>query len=104
MTAFILIPAVLCNVVLAIMLRSDRAAFRFALPACIILAATLVIFFAFTQPANAATQNWTVAPAGWEILRTRWEYSHAVNAVLTFVSFCLVSLAVLTAGRSPRPD
>ena len=49
--------------------------------------------------ANAATQNWTVVPAGWEDLRTRWEYSHAVNAALTFGAFCFIALAALTARR-----
>jgi hypothetical protein len=104
MMAFILIPAMTCNVILTVMLRSDRAAFSFALPGSLFLAATLAIFFSFIQPANTATQNWTIAPADWDFQRTRWEYSHALNAVLTLVSFCLMALAVLTARNRPDSD
>ncbi len=100
MMGFVLIPAMAINLILAIMLRAERPAFYFALAGCVCLAATLAVFFAFTQPGNAATENWTVVPANWEYLRTRWEYSHAVNAILTFVSFCLMTLAVL-AARDP---
>jgi ABC-type uncharacterized transport system fused permease/ATPase subunit len=99
MMAFILIPAMVINAIFAVMLRAERPAFYFALAGCLCLAATLVIFFIFTQPGNAATQNWTVAPANWEELRTRWEYSHAVNALLTFASFCLMAVAVLASRR-----
>ena len=63
------------------------------------MAATLVIFFAWTYPANVATQNWTVSPPNWDELRRQWEYSHAVNAGLNFVAFCLVALASVTARR-----
>ena len=96
---FILFPAMAFDLILAIMLRAERPAFYFALAGCISLAATLAVFFAFTQPANAATQNWTAVPAGWEELRTRWEYSHAVNAILTFASFCFITLATIATRR-----
>ena len=99
MMAFILIPAMAINAIFAVMLRAERPAFYFALAGCICLAATLAIFFAWTYPANVATQNWTVAPAGWDELRRQWEYSHAVNAVLTFASFCLIALASLSVRR-----
>ena len=59
----------------------------------------LAIFFAWTYPANQATANWTVAPPNWAELRLRWEYAHAVNAVLTFVGLCAVTLAGLTARK-----
>jgi hypothetical protein len=52
----------------------------------------LVIFYFFTYPVNRNTQNWTLLPDNWEALRTQWEYSHAVNAVVTFLAFC-VSIA-----------
>jgi hypothetical protein len=61
------------------------------------LAATLVIFFAWTYPANVATANWTAAPANWAELRTQWEYSHAANAVITFAALCAVTLSALLA-------
>jgi hypothetical protein len=63
------------------------------------MAATLAIFFAWTYPANVATRNWTVAPANWAELRTRWEYSHAANAIVIFASFSLIALAALVSRR-----
>jgi hypothetical protein len=92
----ILIPAMLVNIVLAAMLRG-QAGFGFAVAGCVLMAATLAVFFAFTYPANVATQNWKVAPSDWAELRHRWEYSHAANAGLIFASFCLIVLASLAA-------
>ena len=103
MMAFILIPAMVIDLVYAVMTRAERPAFYFALAGCVCLAATLAIFFAFTYPANVATQNWTVAPADWAQLRSRWEYSHAINAALTFASFCLIALASLCVAPWSKP-
>jgi len=61
--------------------------------AAALILANLAIFALFTQPANAATQNWTVQPENWEALRIQWEYSHAANAVITFLAFCCAALA-----------
>jgi hypothetical protein len=97
--AFILIPAMLLDLVYAVLLRDHGPAFMLALAGCICLAATLAIFFTWTYPANVATQNWTVVPPDWKQLRRQWEYSHAVNALLTFASFCLIALASLTPRR-----
>ena len=93
--SLILFPALLFNIVLAVLLYTDRLAFIFAVAGCLVMATTLAVFFAFTYPGNVATQNWTVAPANWEDLRMRWEYSHATNAVLTFASFCCIALAAI---------
>jgi hypothetical protein len=96
----ILFPAMLVNIVLAVMLRGE-AGFMWAVAGCICMAATLGVFFAFTYPANVATQNWKVAPSDWAKLRYRWEYSHAANAGLIFASFCLIVLASVTS-LAPR--
>src|SRR5262249_62274680 len=45
--------------------------------------------------AHRATNNWTMIPDNWEQLRREWEYSHAVNAVVTFAAFCSVALSSL---------
>jgi hypothetical protein len=95
LSGFVLIPAVLLNIALAILLRGQGAAFAIAAAGAAALALTLVLFFAFTQPANAATQNWRIAPADWEALRTQWEYSHAAGAGLNFLSLCMVALAMI---------
>jgi hypothetical protein len=98
MLSFVLIPAMLINIALAVMLRGE-AGFMFAVAGCPCMAATLGVFFALTYPANVATQNWTAAPPDWKTLRRYWEYSHAANAGLAFAAFCLVALASLAPRR-----
>jgi hypothetical protein len=97
--AVVLFPAMLFNIAFAVVLRDTGPAFALAVAACICMAATLAIFYFSTYPANVATENWTVAPADWENLRRQWEYSHAVNAILTFMTFCLVAQASIARGR-----
>ena len=94
-----LFGAVAANLALgtALWRRDQRAWPAFAAAALIL--ATLAIFFAWTYPANQATQNWTVMPEPWETLRRQWEYSHAVNAVLTFAALCLVAAEAAWRGR-----
>lgn len=93
---FVFIPALFANATLAIMLRHQRWPFRLALAASLCIAAMLVLFFVWTEPANQVTNSWTFAPANWDELRMQWEYSHAVNAVLILMAFCAVTLSVLT--------
>jgi hypothetical protein len=82
----VLIAALLANLVLAVWSRPQAKPMLLAGAAALLLAATLAVFFIWTFPVNQATGNWTAAPADWAALRDRWEYSHAVNAVLTFVA------------------
>jgi hypothetical protein len=62
--------------------------FLFTAVSCLIV--STAIFFVFTFPANRATGNWTRLPLNWEELRSRWEYSHAVRALLNLASVGLV--------------
>ena len=94
---FALCGAIAANLALAVMLRQQRAPFLLALAAFAAMAGVLAIFFTWTFPANQATSDWTVIPADWQELRVRWEYSHAVNAILTFAALCSVTLSVLLA-------
>jgi hypothetical protein len=95
--------AIIMNVSLAILVRSQRGSFRVASLAALCFGVMLAIFFVWTQPANQATQNWTMAPGNWETLRYQWEYSHAVNAMIVFIAFCFTTLSVLV-WRSPLID
>jgi len=95
----VLIGAAIANVVLALLIRAQRAPSIFALISGLCLVATLAIFFAFTYPANQATNNWTQVPADWEQLRWRWELSHAVNAVITFFAFCSLTVSLLLTRK-----
>lgn len=87
--------AFLANVFLAWVSRSDRTALLLSLGAAACVLLNLAIFFVFTQPANAATQNWTVQPDNWIALRQQWEYSHAVNAGVMLMAFCLAIAAAI---------
>jgi hypothetical protein len=82
----VLIAALLANLVLTVRSRRKGWPMRLAAIATLLLAANLTVFFIWTFPANQATGNWTVLPADWEALRNQWEYSHAVNALLTFLA------------------
>lgn len=82
--------------VLALLSRSQPLAMWLAVAGGLLIAATLVVFFLFVFPGNQATENWTMLPANWEALRTRWEYGHAVNAGVTLLAFvALVSSALV---------
>ena len=58
------------------------------------------IFWVYTYPANAVTENWTTVPSDWETLRARWEYSHAAGAGLQVLALSALIIAVLR--RVPR--
>jgi hypothetical protein len=60
----------------------------------------LAVFFLWTYPANQATGNWTSTPMAWKRLRSEWEYSHAVNALIMFVAL-LCSVAAALSCRAP---
>jgi hypothetical protein len=92
--AGLLLPlAFLANMGNAISLRDDKTAMTLSIAAAALIVLNLIVFALFTQPANAATQNWTVQPDNWEALRAQWEYSHAVNAAVNFLAFCCAALA-----------
>jgi hypothetical protein len=99
---FVLISAILANLVLAFMLRGG-AGYLPALVAFLLMTATLAVFFIWTFPANQATDNWTVAPENWQALKAQWEYSHAANAVITFLALCSLVVAVLSTTPTAQP-
>ncbi len=91
----VMIGAVLANLVLAVLTRWQSTAFVLVVVNLLCLIATLAIFFAFTYPANVATNNWTAVPADWQSLRWQWEVSHAVDAVIAFAGFCALTGSLL---------
>jgi hypothetical protein len=91
----VLIAALLMNLLAAIMVRAQPAAMWSAAAASVLLTLSLAIFFVWTFPVNQATNNWSVAPENWQVLRSQWEYSHAVNACVTFVALCASTLSGL---------
>ena len=95
----VLIAALCMNLLAAIMVRAQPAATWSAAAATALLALSLAIFFMWTFPVNEATNNWSVAPENWRILRALWEYSHAVNAGVTFLALCASTLSGLAFRR-----
>jgi hypothetical protein len=90
----VIFAAILVNGILFLALRrQERWAANWSLAAAVLIAASLVIFFVWTFPANQATANWTTKPAGWETLSLQWEHSHAFNALINFGAFLAVVLA-----------
>ena len=95
------VAAVLSTVAMAWFSRGMGMPFVLAIMAAVLMAATLVVFFAFVFPANQATANWTNIPDNWEQLRVQWEYGHAFNAGLTMLAFLATALSVLKGPREP---
>lgn len=94
----VIFAAIGANLALALILMFRRRRFWPSFAAALLLASTLIVFFGWTYPANQATDNWTVMPADWESLRSQWELSHAVNAVLTFIALCCASRSAMLPG------
>ena len=91
-----LAAALLANLAVALIARRRGHGSATAL-----MVLVFAIFLAWTWPANQATANqatanWTAAPADWRELRLQWEYSHAANAVVTFLALCCAVLSALT--------
>lgn len=95
----VLVGALLATCLLATLRRRQGLRLVLAGGAFLLVAATLVIFFTWTYPANQATQNWTVVPENWRALRSQWEYAHATNAVLTFLALCVLVFEALIPER-----
>jgi hypothetical protein len=95
MSAFVVIGALVSTFIL--MLSVNDAAFAPALVGFLAIVATQIVFWVFTFPVNRATRNWTQVPDDWQLLRDRWEFSHAVSAVLNFIAVVSVTIAVLRA-------
>ena len=91
--------AIFANFAAAFFASGNRR--RLYIAAGTIVAATLAVFFIWTYPTNQGTGNWTSVPENWERLRTQWEYSHAVNAMLTLLAL-LCSVGAVISNRSER--
>ena len=95
----VIIAAIVFTLMHTLMVRAERTAFLLSLTALVCLGATQGIFWTFTYPMNVATNNWTISPQDFEAARRQWEYSHAANAVLTFVALVTITLSTLTSKR-----
>ncbi len=99
LSAILVVGALLSTLWLVLTLRRQRGGIA-ALIAFVSIVGTQIVFWMFTFPMNAATNDWTMLPAGWEAMRTQWEYSHAASAGLNLVAFVSTIVAVLRSGSS----
>jgi hypothetical protein len=75
--------------------RRESAVVVPTLLAILCVAAAQALFWLYTQPANAATMNWTTEPDDWEKLRRNWEYSHLAGAGLQLVGIACLTVAIM---------
>jgi hypothetical protein len=97
--AYLLLVELVSMIAVAVMSRDEPRVFWFVVAAIVCLACAQALFWIFTYPANVATQNWTHAPANWEALRDRWEYSHAGGAGFQVLAMAALIVAVLARTR-----
>lgn len=83
-----------------IIYRRDRPVMVWSLISLLCLIGAQVVFWVYTFPANAATSNWTQIPDNWEVLRSQWEYSHAVGA--GFQLLAMIALIIAALSRRDR--
>jgi hypothetical protein len=100
---FVVFGALFSTLALALLTRRRGRQFAYALTAFLSIAATQVVFWTFTFPANQVTRNWTVLPDNWLAVRAQWEYSHAASAILNLLALVAVILSVL-ASRELSQD
>lgn len=93
--AGLLLPAAFVADIVLMLILTNRVAWWLGVGAVALIGINLAIFAIWTLPVNLATDNWAKRLANWEELRRRWEYSHAINAGITFLAFCAVTLAAL---------
>lgn len=99
--AWILIAQLACLVWVANIYRHQPAVLWPAIIAIACLLGAQALFWVFTFPANRATRNWTWIPDNWEVVRQRWEYSHAGGAAFQMVGMAALIVAALARSRLP---
>lgn len=97
--AYLLLIEFISILAVIIMARREPRVFRPALVAILCLIAAQAVFWAYTFPANVATDNWTTIPPDWETLRLRWEYSHAAGAVFQVLAMSALIIAALSRAK-----
>ncbi len=99
------LAAILLPACLALLLRGDRPASRFAASAAVLYALALGAWFALVAPANAELATWTreaALPENFDAVRLRWETGHMVVAAFKLAGFVALMVALLSIARHPR--
>ena len=97
---YVLLIEFVSMIAVAVLYRQEPYVRRLVVLAIICLVCAQILFWLYTYPANAATNNWTVMPDHWEVLRRQWEYSHFAGAFFQLTAMALLIAAAL--GRESR--
>jgi hypothetical protein len=97
--------ALLSTTGLAWWTRRRPATSRWAAAAAGSLAAAHAVFWSVVQPVNVEMMRWPLdaIPDDWSRWRDRWEYAHAVRAVLVTFALGAVTWALLADDAEGQP-
>jgi uncharacterized membrane protein YedE/YeeE len=86
------IIALLSTVVIAVLVRGQRQRLLLSLLASVFTVAALIIWQLNNGPVNEAVDSWTIGsmPPDWTVFRDRWEYAHALRAVLFTIALSVL--------------
>jgi hypothetical protein len=104
--AVIDVTAVIVLALLAYFVREHgRPGFRLALSAAILFALALVLWWVLVYPVNVELAKWVngPVPADWTGYRARWEWGHAIIALIELAGFAALVASVL-ADTSPHAE
>jgi hypothetical protein len=100
--AIVLVFQLIGTIAAMIIYRHDRRVFAWTLISLLGLLGAQAVFWIYTYPANAATNNWTQIPDNWETLRRDWEYSHTAGAGLQLLAMISLIIAALKRNGATR--
>jgi hypothetical protein len=95
--SFIEIGAILAALALVFLTRKRRPAFWLTLAGAAFLAAGLVVYFAFVEPANVEMKAMSLnaPPACWTRWRVQWEYGHIAHFTFHLLGFSAMALSII---------
>jgi hypothetical protein len=91
------IAAILTAIILAFLVRNRGATFYWISIGAILLVLAFVNWITFIAPMNTEFAKWLTnpIPADWTRYRDRWEYAHAINAVIKIIAVGSLAISVL---------
>ena len=101
--AVIFVATVIALGLLAYFVREHgRPGFPLALAAAVLFALALVLWWVLVYPVNVELAKWVngPVPADWTEYRARWEWGHAIIALVELIGFAALPWSALTA--TPR--
>jgi Na+/H+-dicarboxylate symporter len=101
--AVIDVAAVIALALLAYFVREHgRPGYRLALAAAILFVLALVLWWVLVYPVNVELAKWVngPVPADWTDYRSRWEWGHAIIALVELIGFAALTASVL--ADTPR--